>query len=174
MPSRTLACIECKCSGYGHLLFWGPARCVFVPQKPFCATKRLDPGAFTPRQFGSKVATRSYTKKQLHESPQEDTCVLSEMGRLPFPPPRQPRPAPADRTLQTLRRPHENGVHPCAHLRCEHFHVVTMDKIREDFVRRQTEYTATRAVLCDVPLVATLPHYPDRVEPFISPSLAPD
>ncbi len=41
MPSQTLACIECKCSGYGHLLFRGPARCVFVPQKPFCATKRL-------------------------------------------------------------------------------------------------------------------------------------
>ena len=44
MPSRTLACIECKCSGYGHLLFWGLARCVFVLQKPFCATKRLAPG----------------------------------------------------------------------------------------------------------------------------------
>ena len=57
IPSRTLACIECKCSGYGHLLFWGPARCVFVPQKPFCATKRLAPGAFTPPRFGSKVAT---------------------------------------------------------------------------------------------------------------------
>ena len=29
----------------------------FVPQKPFCATKRLALGAFTPRRFGSKVAT---------------------------------------------------------------------------------------------------------------------
>ena len=35
----------------------GRARCVFVLQKPFCATKRLAPGAFTPRRFGSKVAT---------------------------------------------------------------------------------------------------------------------
>ena len=40
-----------------------------------------------------------------------------EMGRLPLPPARQPRSAPADRTLQTLRRPHENEVHPSALLR---------------------------------------------------------
>ena len=54
---RTLTCIECKYSGYGHLLFRSPARCVFVPQKLFCATKRLAPGTFSPRQLGSKVTT---------------------------------------------------------------------------------------------------------------------
>ena len=83
MPSRTLACIECKCSGYGHLLFWGPARCVFVLQKPFCATKRLAPGAFSPRRFGSKVATSKLNTQPLHELPPSPP----EMGR-----PHQSRP----------------------------------------------------------------------------------
>ena len=83
MPSRTLACIECKCSGYRHLLFWGLARCVFVPQKPFCATKRLAPGAFSPRRFGSKVATSKLNTQPLHELPPSPP----EMGR-----PHQSRP----------------------------------------------------------------------------------
>ena len=87
MPSRTLACIECKCSGYGHLLFWGRARCVFVLQKPFCATKRLAPGVASAAVRLQSRHLILYEKPEPHESTEENTRSPPEMGR-----PHQSRP----------------------------------------------------------------------------------
>ena len=141
MPSRTLACIECKCSGYGHLLFWGPARCVFVLQKPFCATKRLAP-EWPPRRFGSKVATRSYMKNQ---SP------MNRPKKTPVRPPkwdafhfRLPDSRDQLRLIELFKRSgaRTKTEYIRARILDEHFRVVTVDKSREDFVRRLTEFTA--------------------------------
>ena len=117
MPSRTLACIECKCSGYGHLLFWGPARCVFVPQKPFCATKRLAPGAFSPRGSAPK-------------SPPDLICLPDSRDQL--------------RLIELFKRSgaRTKTEYIRARILDEHFRIVTIDKSREDFVRRLTEFTA--------------------------------
>ena len=56
-PPEHLHVLSASVQGTGTSYSGARARCVFVPQKPFCATKRLAPGAVSPRRFGSKVAT---------------------------------------------------------------------------------------------------------------------
>jgi len=55
---------------------------VFVPQKPFCATKRLAPGAASAVVRLQSRHLIPYEKPTPVNRPQEDTCAPSEMGRL--------------------------------------------------------------------------------------------
>ena len=141
MPSRTLACIECKCSGYGHLLFWGPARCVFVPQKPFCATKRLAPGAFTPRGLAPKSPPDLIRKNNSMNHPKKTPACSPKWDAFHF---RLPDSRDQLRLIELFKRSgaRTKTEYIRARILDEHFRVMTVDKSREDFVRRLTEFTA--------------------------------
>ena len=95
-----------------------------------------------PRRFGSKVATRSYMKNQ---SP------MNRPKKTPVRPPkwdafhfRLPDSRDQLRLIELFKRSgaRTKTEYIRARILDEHFRVVTVDKSREDFVRRLTEFTA--------------------------------